>query len=158
MEVHDEGLSTRDIASGGGAAAERDQEERTPQGDAPVETDVAPATADTTGAVEPAPADIAADTDADTGDGAGTLLSQDAQQELRSSWEGIQTQFVDDPRRAVEDADSLVASAMQRLADGFAAERERLEGMWARGEDVGTEDLRVALQRYRSFFNRLLSA
>ena len=47
---------------------------------------------------------------------------------------------------------------MQQLADGFARERENLEGQWSRGEDVSTEDLRVALQRYRSFFQRLLSA
>jgi len=51
-----------------------------------------------------------------------------------------------------------VAEVMQRLADGFAQERERLEGQWSRGEDVSTEDLRVSLQRYRSFFQRLLSA
>jgi hypothetical protein len=66
--------------------------------------------------------------------------------------------FVDDPRDAVENADALVAELMQRLADGFARERERLEGQWSRGEDVSTEDLRVVLQRYRSFFRRLLSA
>ena len=47
---------------------------------------------------------------------------------------------------------------MKRLAQGFAAERERLEQQWGRGEDVSTEDLRIALQRYRGFFQRLLSA
>ena len=73
-------------------------------------------------------------------------------------WEEIQTAFVDEPRRAVEEADQLVASVMQRLADGFAREREHLEGQWSRGEDVSTEDLRLTLQRYRSFFRRLLSA
>jgi hypothetical protein len=64
---------------------------------------------------------------------------------------------VDEPRRTVEQADELVAQVMQRLAESFASERERLEGQWGRGEDVSTEDLRVALQRYRSFFQRLLS-
>ena len=73
-------------------------------------------------------------------------------------WEDIQTRFVDDPRGAAEEADTLVATTMQRVADEFAQERERLEGMGSRGEDVGTEDLRVAVQRYRSFFRRLLSA
>ena len=69
----------------------------------------------------------------------------------------IQTQFVDEPRRSVEQADELVASAMKRLAEIFANERETLEQNWDRGDDVSTEDLRVALQRYRSFFDRLLS-
>ncbi len=59
--------------------------------------------------------------------------------------ESVQTTFVDDPRNAVENADALVAELMQRLADGFARERERLEGRWSRGEDVSTEDLRVVL-------------
>ena len=65
--------------------------------------------------------------------------------------------FVDEPRGAVEDADALVATVMQKLAEGFAQERERLEAQWGRGEDISTEDLRIALQRYRSFFQRLLS-
>jgi len=76
---------------------------------------------------------------------------------LRSRWMNIQTQFVDEPRRSVEQADELVASAMKRLAEIFANERETLEQNWDRGDDVSTEDLRVALQRYRSFFDRLLS-
>jgi len=76
---------------------------------------------------------------------------------LRSRWMNIQTQFVDEPRRSVEQADQLVASAMKRLAEIFANERDTLEQNWDRGDDVSTEDLRVALQRYRSFFDRLLS-
>lgn len=76
--------------------------------------------------------------------------------EFRSRWSSIQTAFVDEPRRAVEDADNLVASVMKRLAEGFAHERSRLEGQWDRGDNVSTEDLRLALQRYRSFFDRLL--
>jgi len=76
---------------------------------------------------------------------------------FQSRWEDIQVRFVDEPRGAVEDADALVATVMQKLAEGFAQERERLEAQWGRGEDISTEDLRVALQRYRSFFQRLLS-
>jgi hypothetical protein len=76
---------------------------------------------------------------------------------FQGRWEEIQVRFVDEPRGAVEDADALVATVMQRLAEGFAQERERLEAQWGRGEDISTEDLRVALQRYRSFFRRLLS-
>ena len=65
--------------------------------------------------------------------------------------------FVDEPRRAVEQADSLVAGAIKRLAGMFANERAKLEGQWDRGDNVSTEDLRLALRRYRSFFGRLLS-
>lgn len=75
---------------------------------------------------------------------------------FRSRWSDIQTGFVDEPRQAVEEADNLVASLMKELAEGFASERERLEKQWDRGDKVSTEDLRVALQRYRSFFDRLL--
>jgi hypothetical protein len=76
---------------------------------------------------------------------------------LRTRWKEVQTAFVDEPRSAVEQADSLVASAMKRLAEVFAEERQKLEGQWDRGDNVSTEDLRIALQRYRTFFHRLLS-
>jgi len=76
---------------------------------------------------------------------------------LRNRWNTVQTCFVDQPRRAVEQADELVASAMRRLAEVFAEERSKLEKQWDRGDNVSTEDLRVALQHYRSFFQRLLS-
>ena len=78
--------------------------------------------------------------------------------ELRTRWSDVQSAFVDEPRKAVEGADKLVATVMQHLADGFANERSNLEKQWARGGDVSTEDLRLALQRYRSFFDRLLKA
>jgi hypothetical protein len=95
--------------------------------------------------------------------GAGTdakpepLLSKTDTESLRSRWMDIQGQFVDEPRRAVQDADSLVADLMQRLAQMFADERNRLEQQWDRGDQVSTEDLRQGLRRYRSFFERLLS-
>lgn len=76
---------------------------------------------------------------------------------FRSRWHDIQGDFVDEPRRAVEQADQLVASVIKRLAEGFAAERSRMEHEWSQGQDVSTEDLRQALRRYRSFFDRLLS-
>lgn len=76
---------------------------------------------------------------------------------LRTQWKEIQTAFVDEPRKAVEQADGLVASAMKRLAEVFAQERSGLEQQWDRGDSVSTEDLRVALQKYRTFFDRLLS-
>jgi hypothetical protein len=77
--------------------------------------------------------------------------------ELRKRWSDVQAGFVDEPRRAVEQADSLVADTMKRLAEGFAAERTNLERQWDRGDNVTTEDLRITLQRYRSFFDRLLT-
>jgi hypothetical protein len=76
---------------------------------------------------------------------------------LRRDWEAVQAGFVDEPRQAVERADALVARAAQHLADAFASERGRLEQQWSRGDEVSTEDLRVALRRYRAFFDRLLS-
>jgi hypothetical protein len=76
---------------------------------------------------------------------------------LRHQWQDVQSGFVDDPRNAVKHADEMVASLMTRLAQIFAGEREKLEHEWDKGENVSTEDLRVALQRYRSFFDRLLS-
>jgi hypothetical protein len=85
------------------------------------------------------------------------IFDEAAAAELRRSWDGIQAGFVDEPRRAVEDADHLVAATMKRLAETFAEERAGLEAQWARGDDVSTEDLRVALQRYRAFFGRLLA-
>jgi hypothetical protein len=84
------------------------------------------------------------------------LFSESEMGEFRSRWSNVQTGFVDEPRRTVEDADKLVASVMERLAEGFANERSGLEKQWDQGADVSTEDLRVALQRYRSFFDRLL--
>jgi hypothetical protein len=84
------------------------------------------------------------------------LFAESEMGEFRSRWSSIQTAFVDEPRRTVEDADKLVASVMQRLAEGFATERSGLEKQWDHGDNVSTEDLRVALQRYRSFFDRLL--
>jgi hypothetical protein len=94
---------------------------------------------------------------ASASDATGSLLSADIDATFQQRWKEIQTRFVDEPRGAVEDADGLVANLMQQLAEGFAKERERLEAQWGRGEDISTEDLRVALQRYRTFFQRLLS-
>jgi len=78
-------------------------------------------------------------------------------QGFQGRWSEIQTSFVDEPRKSVEQADALVAEVMQRLAQVFADERSKLEQQWDRGEDTDTEALRQALRRYRSFFDRLLS-
>lgn len=84
------------------------------------------------------------------------LFNDKEAHDFRSRWDEIQIRFVDDPRKAAEDADTLVAETMKRLAEIFSDERKNMEGQWSRGENVSTEDLRLALQRYRSFFNRLL--
>jgi hypothetical protein len=85
------------------------------------------------------------------------LFEQAALENFRSRWGAIQTGFVDNPGGAVKEADELVAAVMKRVAEVFADERANLEQAWAKGDDVSTEDLRVALRRYRSFFDRLLS-
>ena len=87
------------------------------------------------------------------------LLPAEQSDRFEQRWHEIQASFVDEPRRSVEQADTLVAELMQELASGFSETRSRLEAQWDNeGDDASTEDLRVALTRYRSFFNRLLSA
>src|SRR5271168_4882956 len=85
------------------------------------------------------------------------LFAQTDAQSFRSRWEQVQSGFVDEPRTAVVKADELVADAIARLADVFAAERTRMEADWDKTDTVSTEDLRLALRRYRSFFGRLLA-
>ena len=89
--------------------------------------------------------------------GEAPLFPENEAGELRRRWDSVQASFVDEPRRAVEQVDELVANAMKRLAKTFANERAALESQWDRGDSVSTEDLRLALQRYRSFFGRLLA-
>jgi hypothetical protein len=90
-------------------------------------------------------------------DRATPLFPENEATNFRNRWTEIQAAFVDEPRRAVEQGDALVADVIKRLATSFADERSKLEGQWGRGDNVSTEDLRVALQRYRAFFDRLLS-
>jgi hypothetical protein len=89
---------------------------------------------------------------------ASALLADEDAGGFRSRWNEIQVRFVDEPRGSVQKADGLVAEMTGRLTQMFSEERTRLESQWERGDDVSTEDLRIALQRYRSFFERLLSA
>jgi hypothetical protein len=108
---------------------------------------------DTVEAGEEASEPMTSDTEATASE---TLLAPDATVDFRSRWKVIQTAFVDEPRRSVEEANALVAELMERLAESFSDERNRLENQWDRGDEVSTEELRVTLQRYRAFFNRLL--
>jgi hypothetical protein len=71
-------------------------------------------------------------------------------------WDAVQAGFVDDPRRAVEQADQLVAEVIDHLSRLFTQERARLESHWSKGGQVETEDLRIAIQRYREFFRTLI--
>jgi hypothetical protein len=127
-----EGLTTADLS--GAAAAERASGE------------------DPTNDVAERPAEAESDEHPEP------LLGDEDTESFQARWREIQVRFVDEPRDSVKDADGLVAELMQRLAGSFSEERNRLEGEWERGSEVSTEDLRVALKHYRSFFNRLLSA
>lgn len=89
-------------------------------------------------------------------DPATDLFSSNEREELERRWYEVQTRFVDEPRGSVEEANALVDDLMQRLVSSFSDERARLEAQWDRGDEVTTEDLRTTLQRYRSFFGRLL--
>jgi hypothetical protein len=165
----DQNLTTRDLA--GASEAESSAEQTAPDRDRPIgPTDDGAARSEGAPSDEPLTRD---QSDNEIGDaalpgdrseaaaaaaGLGPLLSHDQSEHFTTRWREIQTSFVDQPRDSVEQADALVADLMQRLAAGFSNERERLEEQWDRGDDVSTEDLRVALTRYRSFFDRLLSA
>jgi hypothetical protein len=85
------------------------------------------------------------------------LFGEDTERQFRSRWNEIQAGFVDEPRHAVEEADELVAELMQKLAQSFSEQRSALEQQWEKSDKVSTEELRLALRRYRSFFERLLS-
>jgi molecular chaperone GrpE (heat shock protein) len=86
------------------------------------------------------------------------LIPEEHLGSLREKWSTIQTSFVDEPKDSVQKADELVAEVIQTLAQRFAEERDSLERQWSGGGDPSTEDLRKALQHYRSFFERLLAA
>jgi hypothetical protein len=137
--AQDRALTTEQIAAAGRADSRADSTERGNQGQYPSAD--RPATDLRVGGEAPA-----------------QLLEGDEMQSMRAQWKDIQAEFVDEPRKAVQDADALVADLMQRLAQMFAGERDQLESRWAGGDEVSTEDLRDGLRRYRSFFERLLAA
>lgn len=135
----------------GGSAADRDEDDEEVLTD---RTDDEPEDRPAEGSGDGVAAGAGA---AGNGDGQPLLDTADAER-YRTAWSEIQGRFVDDPREAVTSADTLVAEVMQSLAGTFASHKQDLEGQWQRGDDVATEDLRQALQHYRSFFNRLLNA
>ncbi|MGW7458836.1 hypothetical protein [Streptomyces sp. NPDC054797] len=166
------GLTTEDLAHPGGAGADaapaypgeatRDDDERFGGGEARDEELGTGETRDEDLGAEATSAETTAtDTGADqrtdeAADDTEPLLGAQEAEEYRRAWSDIQGRFVDDPQAAVRSADTLVAEVMQTLAGTFASHKQGLEGQWDRGEQVATEDLRLALQHYRSFFNRLL--
>jgi hypothetical protein len=102
------------------------------------------------------PEALADETTPDAAESESELFGGNEREEAERRWRDIQARFVDDPRTSVEEANALVTDLMDRLVSGFGEERSRLEAQWEQGEDVTTEELRVVLQRYRSFFGRLL--
>jgi hypothetical protein len=90
-------------------------------------------------------------------EGAAPLFTGEEVDRFRTEWRGLQSDFVDSPRDAVQHADQLVAQVMQSLATTFADHKKSLEGQWSKGEQVETEELRVALRQYRAFFDKLLT-
>jgi hypothetical protein len=108
-------------------------------------------------AYPPEPSGLGTTRGPESGGGDVGLLDPAEEQGFRQRWSDIQARFVDDPQEAVRTADGLVADLMQSLARGFSEHKGRLESEWQRGGNPDTEELRQALQRYRSFFNRLLS-
>lgn len=90
-------------------------------------------------------------------EGSVAVMDSDEVQDLRDRWIAIQAAFIDEPRRSVTEADRLVGDVTERITRSFEDERARLEEIWESGEDITTEDLRLTLQRYRAFFDRLLS-
>ncbi|XVS66218.1 hypothetical protein ACQPYE_09210 [Actinosynnema sp. CA-299493] len=101
-----------------------------------------------------APVELSA-TDTTAGDA--PLFTPDDAADYQAEWRALQADFVDDPREAVQRADELVAQVMQSLATTFTEHKHSLEEQWQRGDEAQTEELRQALKRYRTFFDRLLS-
>jgi hypothetical protein len=85
------------------------------------------------------------------------LFEEDAARKFRSRWLVIQSKFVDDPGDSVKQADDLVADVIKNVTMNFANRRVSLEKQWNGGDNTSTEDLRIALKQYRSFFDRLLT-
>jgi hypothetical protein len=115
---------------------------------------------DSPGAPEPAGMDRAGpslDKPRTDGEQLAPLFAQNMASEYRARWDAVQRSFVDDPRRAVQEGEELVTQVMKNLAETFSRERTTLESQLGEADKASTETLRMALRRYRSFFERLLS-
>ena len=127
-----------------------------PPADAAPAEDERPTTADEPSAARSEPSQMATEPSSEPSTERSLFADNDLSG-LRSRWDDVQAAFVDDPKECVHKADTLVAEVVEQLTTGFSDARSRLEAQWARGENASTEDLRVALKRYRDFFQRLLS-
>ncbi len=87
------------------------------------------------------------------------LFENDEAEKFRTQWMNIQSEFVENPQESVREADKLVADVLKSVTMGFHDRRTSLEKQWNNGNNANasTEDLRLTLKRYRSFFNRLLT-
>ncbi|HET7741161.1 MAG TPA: hypothetical protein VFL67_10975 [Mycobacterium sp.] len=158
MTTHDQGTDITPTEDSGQPSERRDQQtervepssERSAQ---PSTTTAAePTTQDES---TPMPANGAGETSPTSTDQ--DLFANDELAGLRARWANVQAGFVDDPKECVQKADGLVSDLVEQLTAGFSHARSRLEEQWARGEEASTEDLRIALKRYREFFERLLA-
>lgn len=140
MEVRERPLSTRDLAK---ASDAQDESSRSAEADAAHK--------------EKSAIPLQGPAAREEHDDLAPLFSHGAVEDFRSQWTALQTGFVDEPRRSVEQADELVARLMKDLAATFSDERAKLEKQWDKGDKVSTEELRLVLRRYRSFFDRFLS-
>jgi hypothetical protein len=162
-EQQTRGLSTADLASTAQGSGTRDvadeRHESTMDTEGPVDTSVrTEGSLDTVDTDEPGTRSGAHTADQHAaGEEAPPLFDADAVTSFRGRWQDVQTGFVDDPRRAVRDADELVAAVISALASSFAEHKGDLEAQWREGEPA-TEELRVALRRYRSFFDQLIGS
>lgn len=95
--------------------------------------------------------------DHDAGRDSVTVLDPSASERLRGRWQEVQAGFVDEPRQSVTEADQLVGEVLDEVSRVFRDQRSELEAEWSGNTEPGTEELRQALQRYREFFDRLLS-
>jgi hypothetical protein len=103
--------------------------------------------------LDDAPARVAEDDESSA-----RLFRPEAAERFRVEWQQIQTRFVDDPKDAVQGADHLLAEVLQSLTGTVTERKHELEGQWHGESETLTEDLRLALRRYRSFVNHLLDA
>lgn len=144
------------------AASPETQARRDDAGDLDVEANRA-AQADTPAPAAPAPARAAEAPASSAAEAPASsapdpaLFDSDTSKGYQDRWLVIQTEFVDSPKDAVQKAEQLVGEVMTELTESFSRQRRNLEGGWSKNDDASTEDLRQAIRRYRSFFNRLLA-
>ncbi|MFI7605701.1 hypothetical protein ACIBTV_11315 [Micromonospora sp. NPDC049366] len=84
-----------------------------------------------------------------------SLFDADTAQNFRDRWRDVQLRFVDDPRAAAAEAQAMVEEAIEALSAALTAQRNTL-GAWQETGSADTEELRMAVRRYRDFLDRVL--